>query len=59
MGGVKGQFPQPFKDMDFVRSQERLPNNLCGRMLHAVFERLGLKGCVQVVHHSHLLIRYR
>lgn len=41
MGGVKGQFPQPFKDMGFLRSQERLPNDIFGWAPHAVFKRLG------------------
>ena len=42
--------------MGFIRSQERLPHNFFGRMLHAVFKWLGLKSCTQAIHYSDLLI---
>ena len=43
MGGVKDQFLQLFKDIGFLHSRERLPNDLFGRTLHAVLKRFGPK----------------
>ena len=57
MGGIKGQFPQPFKDMGFLHNQERLPNDLFGECSMPPSSGSVPKRCAQAVHYSHLLIR--
>ena len=43
MGGAKGQFPQPFRNMGCLHSQAHLTHDPFRWMLHADFQRLGLK----------------